>query len=261
MMKVAGQQTDLSSMSGIERNAVQWNSGIFYAPSATNFYASEIGNQVNMNRQGDLNGAPGSIFFPTKPVQNIAGFISYIRKYQYTNPALAPAVNWGQNPQYGLVTGISLTGNVLTWTNSETNVRYTVYAIPNDKVNLSGNFSTSAYLTGISYQNSFTVPAGISTTTNTFAVAVLDRYGNEYPPQVMGQSPGSQITPALISPSDNSLVYPPIDFKWNADPTVEYFTFEVAEDLNFTKIIYRRDITSNTFPSSNINYSLVDIII
>lgn len=254
MMKVAGQQTDLSSMSGIERNAVQWNSGIFYAPSATNFYASEIGNQVNLNRQGDLNGAPGSIFFPTKPVQNIAGFISYIRKYQYTNPALPPAVNWGQNPQYGLVTGITLTGNVLTWTNSETNVRYTVYAIPNDKVNLSGNFSTSAYLTGISYQNSFTVPAGISTTTNTFAVAVLDRYGNEYPPQLMGQSPGSPVTPVLISPSNNGFIYPPVDFKWNADPTVEYFTFEVAEDLNFTKIIYRRDITTNTFPSSNINY-------
>ena len=254
MMKVAGQQTDLSSLSGIEKSSVLWNSNISKAPAATNFYASEIGNQVNLNRQGDLNGAPGSIFFPTKPVQNIAGFISYIRKYQFVKPALTPAVNWGQHPEYGLVSGINLSTNVLSWNDAGPNLRYTVYAIPNDKVNEVGNFSVSNYFLGISYQNSLTIPPGISTTTNTFAVAVLDRYGNEYPPQLMGQSPGSPVTPVLISPSNNGFIYPPVDFKWNADPTVEYFTFEVAEDLNFTKIIYSRDLTANTFPSSNINY-------
>ena len=254
MMKVAGQQTDLSSLSGIEKSAALWNSYILKAPMATNFYASEIGNQVNLNRQGDLNGAPGSIFFPTKPVQNIAGFISYIRKYQFVKPALTPAVNWGQHPEYGLVSGINLSTNVLSWNDAGPNLRYTVYAIPNDKVNEVGNFSVSNYFLGISYQNSLTIPPGISTTTNTFAVAVLDRYGNEYPPQLMGQSPGSPVTPVLISPSNNGFIYPPVDFKWNADPTVEYFTFEVAEDLNFTKIIYSRDLTANTFPSSNINY-------
>ena len=253
MMKVAGQQTNLTSLSGIEKMAAQWNFGISKAPSATNFYASETGNQVNLNRQGDMNGAPGSIFFPTKPVQNIAGFISYIRKYQFIRPALTPFVNWGQHPEYGLVSGLSLSAGTLTWSDAGPNLRYTVYAIPNEKVNDVGNFSTSTYLIGISYQNSFTIPANVSTTTNTFAVAVLDRYGNEYPPQLMGQSPGSQIIPVLVSPSDNSLVYPPIDFKWSA-AAVEYFTFEVAEDFNFTNIIYSRDITANTFPSSNINY-------
>ena len=254
MMKIAGSEIATTSMSGIEKVAAQWNSGISYAPTATNFYASEIGNQVNLNRQNDLNGAPGSIFFPTVPVMGISGFIDYIRKYQFTNTALTPAINWGQQPAYGLVTGISLTGNVLTWNSAGENVRYTIYALPADKINLVGSFSTSAYLVDISYQNSFTLPANISTTTNTFAVAVLDRFGNEYPPQVMEQPAGTAVTPALISPADKAMMYPPFDFSWSPNGTVEYFTLELADDAGFTKTFYSRDLTGNTFSSSNINY-------
>jgi len=254
MMKVAGQQTALSSMSGIERIAAQWNSNISYAPSATNFYASEIGNQVNLNRQEDLNGAPGSIFFPTKPVQNIAGFINYIRKYQFVKPALTPAINWGQHPEYSLVSGINLSGNALTWNDAGSNLRYTVYAIPNEKVNDVGNFSVSDYLIGITYQSSFTVPANISTTANTFAVAILDRYGNEFPPLVMGKTPDTQINPQLVYPADVTTVFPPFEFKWSSSDLVDYFTLEVAEDANFNQIIYTRDLTANTFSSTNINY-------
>ncbi|VBB48052.1 conserved exported hypothetical protein [uncultured Paludibacter sp.] len=241
-----GEQISNLAVSGIERIGLQRISG------ATNVSQDEIGNQINRNRLSDINNAPGSVFFSTDPLYTTTGFTNYLRKYKFTQKALTPAISWKSHADYGLVTGIALNATTLTWNSAGTNVRYSVYAIPNDKINLTGNFNTSLYLLGTSYTNSFVIPNYISTATNTFAVAVLDRYGNEFPPQIMGQSTETSVNVNLISPTNEAQMMLPFDFSWTSDSSVDYYLIEVAEDNLFTKPICSRELSGNSFSTVNL---------
>jgi hypothetical protein len=220
-----------------------------------NFSQEEIGKQIGINRTSDENDAPGSIFFSTKQLYTTKGFINYLKKYQFTQKAILPVIDWKQHQELGLVTGISLNANALTWNAVSSNMRYVIYAIPNDKLTTVGNFSTSKYILGMSYTNSFTIPTYISTITNSFAVAMLDKFGNESPAQIMGQNANSPSVVNLLAPVNGESKIMPFIFTWQADANVEYYLFEVAEDANFNKPVCSRQLSTATFSTT-----LLDIL-
>lgn len=248
-MKLKSSSGDLieeGAASAIER------AGLQKITEATNVSQEEIGNQIIRNRLSDINNAPGSVIFSAKPLYTTVGFTNYLRKIQFTQKALTPSISWKSHPDFGLVTGISLNGTTLNWNSAGSNIRYSVYAIPNDKVNNSGNFNTSLYLLGTSYTNSFTIPKNVSTSTNTFAVAVLDRYGNEFAAQLMNQATDNSASVNLSFPTNDSQVMLPFDFSWSGSTPNDGYLLEIAEDYAFTNLIISRELTESSFPSNKL---------
>ena len=243
---VDGEQISMNAVSGIERVGLQRLAG------ATTVSQEEIGNQIIRNRLSDINNAPGSVFYSTNPLYTTAGFTNYLRKVQFTQKSLTPAISWKSHPDFGLVTGIYLNGNNLTWNSAGSNLRYSVYAIPNDKKNNIGNINVSTYLLGVSYSNSFIVPPSISTSTNTFAVAVFDRYGNEFPAKLMNQADENALSVDLSFPSDASQMMLPFNFTWNTDNVADNYLLEISQDNTFTKPILSRELTEKTFSTDKI---------
>lgn len=79
----------------------------------------------------------------------------------------------------------------------------------------------------------------------TFAVAVFDRYGNEYTPVVMNKEEQEDGIPATLTyPVDGKSVMTPFDFTWEA-VAADWYTLEIAEDENFTIIHSRKNIDGN----------------
>ena len=222
--------------------------------SAGNFTQEQIGLQISINRSSDENNAPGSIFFSTKQLYQTKGFINYLKKYQFTQKALLPVIDWKQHPDFGLVSGLNITGNVLSWNSAGTNIKYSVYAIPNNKLNINPKFRTSEYLLGTSFVNSFNIPASKPAATYTYAVAVVDKYGNEFAPQIMGQSTAQPIVVSLTYPNDNQPIIFPFTFSWENNSSAEYYLLQIAEDLNFTNIVCSRETTINSLSTSLLDY-------
>lgn len=247
---VKGQKINADGMTIIERRI---SSEKPMRITSGNFSQEQIGTQIGINRSSDENGAPGSIFFSTKQLYQTKGFINYLKKFQFTEKAIVPAIDWKHHATYELVTNIQLNGNALTWNSSYANVRFAVYAIPNDKLNAIGNFSTSTYLLGVSYSTSFTIPAKVSTATNTFAVAVLDRFGNEYPAQIQGQIQGTSTIVSLISPANGEGVIMPFDFSWQTNSSVESYLLEIAEDALFTKMFCSRELNATSYSTTKLD--------
>ena len=218
--------------------------------SAGNFTQEQIGIQIGINRSSDENNAPGSIFFSTKQLYQTKGFINYLKKHQFTHKALVPAIDWKFQNSYDFVTNIQVNGNTLTWSSPYQNIRFAVYAVPNEKINDAGNFSNSSYLLGISYSKTFTIPAKVSTLSNTFAVAILDRYGNEFPAQVQGKIPKTPVAVNLIAPANGEGVIMPFNFNWQATSDIENYILEIAEDVFFTKLFCTRALTTNSFSTT-----------
>ena len=149
---------------------------------------SETELQIDINRSSTKNGAPGSVFYSAKPFYNIAAFPGLLRNGSFSQKALVPAIDWKTHPTYGAVTGLKLTGNQLTW-DLIPGVRYTIYAIPPSQVGTVGVFSTSTYLLGVSYTNSYTLNSTIASGDYCYGVAVYDRYGNEFTHAVLFSTP------------------------------------------------------------------------
>jgi uncharacterized lipoprotein YddW (UPF0748 family) len=242
---------DVKGLSHVEmysfmgENQLKSTNGIALAPT-------EYGLQIQRNRTSDKNGAPGSVFFRAANF-NTAGFVNYLKQFEFKHRSLPPAINWKPFENRTLPTGLTLVGNELQWSSTETNVRYVVYAVPNELANNSGNFSLPDYLLGIAYDKKFDLTKFQSLIgTHKFAVAVLDRYGNEFAPVLMDHTPIANQAAQLTYPSDNQLVPTPFVFQWNAVNGAEMYLLDVAADVNFSQIIYSRELAQNQFASTNI---------
>ena len=143
----------------------------------------EIGRQIGMNREYNLNGAPGSVLFALKTMMNTSGFFSYLKTDYYTQKSLPPAIDWKSDAHYtATVRGIR-SGAELNWTAcSEVpgGAKYTIYAVPDAQAGQADICSDSQHLLGISYTNSFTLPSTAYNSGYTFIIGILDRYGNEF---------------------------------------------------------------------------------
>lgn len=217
---------------------------------------SEFGKQVQINRSSDKNGAPGSVFFRASMFYR-TGFVNYLNDYEFSDMALPPAINWKDAPDRSVPNNLRIEGDSFKWDSPETGVRFSVYAIPNSMTGENGLFSTPEHLIGVSYQNSFDLSNHADLVDNhTFAVAVLDRYGNEFPPAMMGYSPSENQGPVLTYPENNQDVFNPFNFTWEEIAGAEFYILEVAEDQNFENIVYSREIGETQFDATNVSMEI-----
>lgn len=223
--------------------------------TALNFGPEEIGAQIERNRISSKDHAPGSVFYSIKKLYT-SGFVSYLKNEKFTHKALAPAISWKVINSYDTVENLSLNGATLTWDNTDANLRYSVYAIPNDYLHDPATYhppKVSKFLLGITYEPAFNA-IGVNTNTHTLAVAILDRYGNEYAIQLLNQSASIAIPTKLISPANNAEIIfgteSPTIFSWQEVPGAYAYIFEIATNEAFSKMILSRELSTTSFSSA-----------
>jgi uncharacterized lipoprotein YddW (UPF0748 family) len=222
----------------------------FYSSNTSSYSnaSTELPAEVNVNLNADLNGTTGAVFFRTNNLATTA--LNALKAGVYQNRALRAAYGWKPAHIEGLVTDIALSGQILTWNyNAASNVRFSIYAIPNANRNDADAFSSPKYLQGVSYTRSFTLSSGISAATHKIAVAVYDRFGNEFPPRVMGETAATVDPAQLTYPADNAQdVVLPALFSWQPN-SADYYIWELAEDAAFTKPVASRETSVAEFNS------------
>ncbi len=165
--------------------------------SEINFDDSEIGLQIDWNRNSTKNAAPGAVFFSIKNLWTKGKFTKYLREQKFQFNALTPAINWKSTVSLPAPTQVLHKGDLLTWQYAEPDHRFAVYTIPNALHNDITAFNNAANLLGMSYSKSYDLSKYVSKyTTHQFAVSALDRYGNEYTPTF--------VTTGIANPTENN---------------------------------------------------------
>lgn len=137
-------------------------------------------------------------------------------------------------------------GNTLTWKAPKENLRYAVYAMPQNAVGKMGTIGYSDYLLGTSYTNSFDV-TGVDGS-YTYAVAVLDRFGNEYPARTMGNTQwGKSSAAKLVYPANNSKALVPCDAKWKHVDGADSYFFQLSKSADFATVDYEIEVVDTAF--------------
>lgn len=170
------------------------------------FADTEAGLEIDWNRNSTKNAAPGSVLYSIKNLQTKGKFTKYLREQKFTSPALTPAVNWKAHATLSSPTNIQLSGKVLTWNSTESNIRFTVYAVPSAEVGTPSAFTNVSNLLGVSYSAQFDLTNYTRLfTTRTFAVGAMDRYGNEFSPVYITTSVEPVIDNAFYSVNNTVL--------------------------------------------------------
>jgi uncharacterized lipoprotein YddW (UPF0748 family) len=245
---------DLSNQFGVQ----------FYSSMANYKYAEktdaaytvdELANQSLRNRSSAKDDAPGHVFYNTRAWVYDKPFRDHFRANVFTQPALTPVIGWKPANDQRLITFSSppLVGSSLSWIYNETtdSVRFAVYAVPIARANDPSVFSKSDYLLGVSFAKHYTLPKGISTSSHRLAVAVLDRYGNEFAPRVLGQNVVESVPAQLVYPDDYSTLKIPVLFRWSAVNQANGYVWQLATDPHFTDIVCARETTANEFSTSS----------
>lgn len=242
VVNLENEMVSLENLSSMERAIIMQNQ-MLDAPQ-TRFGPEEIGRQIDRNRKSNLDGAPGSVFYSTKYLYNVKGVMPYLKQYWFGEKALVPAIDWKSVPDdTRAVTNITLDNGTLKWDTRDANVRYSVYAIPNSAMSSDDAFNVSTYLQGITYTNQFELDAALDLSNTTLAVAVFDRYGNEYVPTIMASEQGTTEATKLTAPATGTTLIGTFTFKWNA-VSAGWYTVEIAEDPQFNTF-HSRKVTIN----------------
>ena len=225
--------------------------------------AAEMVRQVQTNRTEDRNDAPGFVLF-RDGTGHARGVYTALRNNVFQNPALTASFGWKPAPMQGLVESMVVSGRNLTWTytsrDERTGVRFAVYAIPNANRNDPDVFTSSRFLLGMTWTNSFTLPTNVSPTTHKIAVAVFDRFGNLFPARVLGEALTSLATPQLISPTQNATdVAVPLTFIWTKSGA-DFYVLEIAEDMYFERPIASREIAATIDAGTIMNFNTLNRI-
>ena len=220
----------------------------YYSSNTSTFSSTELINEININRNSDLNGTSGMVYFRTNNLAQTT--LNALKATPYLKPALGGTYGWKSAPLQGLVDGLFLSGQNLSWNYANTGVRYSIYAIPRAQLTTPGVFTTPDYLIGISYTKNFSLPTGINAASHAIAVAVYDRFGNEFPPRFYGEVAGTAGTAQLTYPAQGSrnIVLPAL-FTWLPVEGASYYRWELAEDEAFTQPISSRETMEPEFYS------------
>ena len=215
------------------------------AVSGSKFHASEIVDQINLTRQYDMTDARGYVWYSLKTGIQTQGFIRHIRNDANPTPALVPQRLWHHTDKTLSVTGISRSGNLLKWTAPASNLRYAVYIIPSDSIGESGMAYSGRHLVGTTYSTSYILPSDIK---GTPAVAVLDRYGIEYPVRTLGSGSFSKSkTVTQVYPQDNGTALLPCYFSWNPTEKADSYFFQLSKSADFSTIDFEYETADTTF--------------
>jgi hypothetical protein len=123
-----------------------------------------------------------------------------------------------------------------------------VYQIPTEEVGQHGAVGTSRNLLGTSYTTSFSLPNEEPAIPLTYAVAVLDRFRNEYPARTMSNTAwGKSAATTLEYPTNNSQVLLPCYCKWSAAPEADSYFFQLSKSSDFATVDYEYETMDTTF--------------
>ena len=243
-----GTTNDYSKLSPWWAKVANFMGRHYYSSNTSTFSSTELINEAGINRNADLNGTTGTVYFRTNNLAQTT--LNALKSAPYKSRSLRAAYGWKTAPAQGMVESLFLSGQTLSWNYADNLVRYSVYAIPRASLGEPDLFTRPDYLLGISYSKSFTLPAGISSASHALAVAVYDRYGNEFPPRLYGEAGTTAGTAQLTYPAPNSTgVVLPALFTWLPVDGAAYYIWELADDAAFTKPVVSREITSPEFYS------------
>lgn len=195
----------------------------------------QFNEQILINRNSSLNGSSGSVFYSQKYMnlkQKSQTFGNYLKSDLYRYPALLPAMTWKtQSVDPGQVKNLTYSEGNLVW-DSMDNMRYTVYAIPNDiepsKFNKDVNF-----LLGVSYSSEYDIPADYSSGYY-YAVCAYDRYGKEWDYTLWRiEYENTLAAPTLVSPATSTGFDYALNLTWNAVENAELYAVDIASDSQF----------------------------
>ena len=211
----------------------------------------EIGDQIALNRAYDRMDAPGSVWYSFSTGMTTKDYFDYIGSEVNARPAVVPQMTWMATNECVYVNNIRLEGNILKWDAPKSNLRYAIYQIPTAMVGQPGAAYSSQHLLGTSYTTEFNVDnkfALDATIPTTYAVAVLDRFGNEYPARTMdnttwGKSPIAQI----VYPANNTATIMPCNVSWKAVDGADSYFFQLSKSPDFATLDYEYEVADTFF--------------
>lgn len=216
--------------------------------SGGQFHADEIAAQIQLNRMYDRMDAPGSCWYGFSTGMTTRNFFNYIAENVNNRPAVVPQMTWLATNECIYVSNIREEGNQLKWDAPRGNLRYVVYQIPTEELGLHGAVGTSRNLLGSTYTTSFELPSEVPAIPFTYAVAVLDRFGNEYPARTAdnptwGKSPKAEI----LYPADKADAIMPCNVSWKTVKEADSYFFQLSKSADFSEIDYEYEVTDTTF--------------
>lgn len=211
----------------------------------------EIGAQIELNRLYDRMDAPGSCWYSFSTGMSTKDYFNYIESDINTNAAIVPQMSWLSTDECLYVSNIKKSGDILTWNAPRENLRYAVYQIPTSELGKHGVVHASKYLLGTSYATEFNVANKFAldvSIPSVYAVAVLDRFGNEHPARTMdntdwGKSPVAEI----VYPANNSAALMPCNVTWKKVEEADSYFFQLSKSAEFTEIDYEYEVSDTTF--------------
>lgn len=219
--------------------------------SGSSFHPSEIANQIRLNRVYDRYGAPGFCWYGLSTGLSTRGFIDHIHDNVCQTPAIVPQMTWYRTDDCLYVNNIRVEGDSLVWDAPASNLRYVVYRFTAADEGRHGVVGKGINMVGTTYTNSIDISQFANETTQfpmEYAVAVLDRYGNEYPARTMDNTIWGKSTAANLEyPAQNSNVLIPCYFSWNAAPKADSYFFQISKSADFSTVDYEYETTDTTF--------------
>lgn len=223
--------------------------------------------EIDLTHTSVVGEAPGMVYFPWKTLKTITTrknnkamqLMEYLRESSFTTPALDPIVTWVKTTCPGNVSSVARDGRTITW-NGPDNVRFTVYAVPKS-VGMANFHKEEQYLKAVSYTKSYEIPAydknypeyGIADSdldNYLYAVAVYDRYGNEYSAVFEGETLTQSETPTLTFPINNAVAPSAFTFAWTGKASV--FEIAIASDAAMENVLVKKELEGNSVAAEDL---------
>lgn len=240
--------------------------------ASTNALFTEFLDQIDLTRTSDTMGAPGTVYFPWKTLKNRRGYdlsipgnpkmmqmMNYLRYYAFPSNSLTPAVSWMPAECPGAVSNLQRNGRTLSWEGPE-NVRYAVYFVPKS-VDTKTFRKDAEYLHIVSYDNTYEIPDAVADYPGfgiaeadldnyNYAVAILDRYGNEYSAFFVGQPVETAVKPTPTFPVQGEKAPGVFNFRWDGSSSV--YEIIVSDDAEMKNVLARKEVEANFIPSVDV---------
>ena len=217
----------------------------------------EMGKQMQLDRDYDRVGAPGSCWYSLTTVLNNRNYFRYFRNNISKQPAVVPQMWWLKQDATLFVSNIryEMVGNKfkLVWDTPDDNLRYVVYRIPLDSVNAAGIFARGEYVRAVVYTNSYEISMDEGNVR--FAVSVLDRYGNEYPARWYGNTPiGNAQATSPVYPVSGASPLLPTWFSWSRVPGADSYFIQLSKTSDFSSLDYEYETVDTCFFTANVEW-------
>lgn len=228
---------------------------------------SEFSDQIDLIRTSDQLSSPGLAFFAWHDLRERRGSFNgkrvklsyYLRSTVYETNALSPAIAWMPATCPGAITDLQRNGRTLSW-NGPQNVRYAIYFVPKT-VETKTFRKEEEYLHILAYNNTYEIPDvnknypgfGIADTdleNYNYAIAIVDRYGNEYSAYFVDETPVIAEKPVPSFPVQNVQAPAAFNFRWDGNASI--YEIIVADDAEMKNILAKKEVSANFVPSAEV---------